>query len=416
MRPAGPCRPLMLILILLLLPQLSPVATAQDAPVSSVTQLLDSGQLETAETALRQILATEDSAVARDLLGVALSRQGRHREAEAEFRRALALDPTLLDARQHLARTYLLDGREPEAREQLRAAAVLGDLDRDLAMKLGVVEMTEGNAAAAASQFRFLVERHGSVQAALYLARIEASRQGPEAALVTLRQARELAPNSEEVLRAHARAALDAGLPVEAIVALEPLTRMHPDAAEYAYLMGIARLQVGDSAGAVEALQQARQQGPPRPLPLIALGLALNRQKNYAEARSVILESLRLEPDNIEGLAGLAEAQAGLLELEAAETNALRVLARKPDHATANLVLGMVRMQQQRYPEARDALLRAVEADPGSPKAHYQLSLAYARLQQPEASRKHLELYQQALQAFEKQLEELGPAGSSSGG
>jgi superkiller protein 3 len=381
----------------------------------SPTELLKRGDVQAAEAQLREVLTVEETATARDLLGVALSRQGRHREAEGEFLRALALDPDFAGARQHLARLYLVVGQIEKAGEQLRAAATLGPLDRELALQLGVLEMRAGNAPAAAAQFRSLMERFESVQAALYLARIHSLGRDPEGALAVLKTARGWAPNSEDVLRTLARAALDGGLPVEAILALEPLLRMHPSVPEYAYLMGIARLQVGDTDSAVTALRQARQAGPPRALPLIALGLALNRQKQYEEAREALLEGLRLEPENVEGLAGLAESLEGLLELEAAESYAVRALTRQPAHPTANLVLGTVRMKQSRYEEARDALLKAVEADPGSPKAHYQLSLAYARLQEPELSRKHVELYQQALDAFEQQLEALGPAGASAG-
>ena len=64
-----------------------------------------------------------------------------------------------------------------------------------------------------------------------------------------------------------------------------------------------------------------------------------------------------------------------------------RALAKSSEQATANLVMGMVRMKQGRYEEARDALTKAVSASPDSPKAHYQLSLAYARLGDEASSR-----------------------------
>ena len=40
-------------------------------------------------------------------------------------------------------------------------------------------------------------------------------------------------------------------------------------------------------------------------------------------------------------------------------------------------------MKQEKFAEARDALLKAAAADPSSPKVHYQLSLAYERLSDP---------------------------------
>ena len=98
----------------------------------------------------------------------------------------------------------------------------------------------------------------------------------------------------------------------------------------------------------------------------------------------------------MEAVAALAEAEDGLGELADAEAHAQRALAAATGHPTANLVMGMVRMKQERYAEARDALERAVAGDPGSPKAQYQLSLAYARLGDEASARRHVELYQRS--------------------
>ena len=51
----------------------------------------------------------------------------------------------------------------------------------------------------------------------------------------------------------------------------------------------------------------------------MALGLAFNSQKLYAEAKPPLLRSLEIEPDDLEALAALAESEEGLGELEAAE-------------------------------------------------------------------------------------------------
>lgn len=60
---------------------------------------------------------------------------------------------------------------------------------------------------------------------------------------------------------------------------------------------------------------------------------------------------------------------------------------------------------------------KAVAAEPTSQKAHYQLSLAYARLGDEANSQKHLELYRQARQDAEDRLKALqSETGISSGG
>jgi tetratricopeptide (TPR) repeat protein len=166
---------------------------------------------------------------------------------------------------------------------------------------------------------------------------------------------------------------------------------------------------------AVEPLRQAERLEPNRALTLVALGLSLNGRKLYAEAKPYLLRALDLEPDNVEAVAALAESEDGLGEIQQAEAHAQRALAKASAHATSNLVLGMVRMKQERYAEARDALAAAVAADPASPKAHYQLSLAYARLGDEASARKEVELYQRKLKEIEEKVAQLRTATGLSG-
>jgi len=241
-----------------------------------------------------------------------------------------------------------------------------------------------------------------SVKALLQQARVEASGGNRAGALNSLRQARVLAPNSEEVLSAIARVSLASRAPLAAVDVLEPLTRICPTVGEYRYLLGVALMQSGDLVAATDALQEAQRLEPDRVLTLVALGIGLNGRKLYSEAEPHLRRSLELQPGHIDAIASLAEAQEGLGNSEEAAALARRVLASSDGHATANLVLGLVLMNQEKYADARDALLRAVAADPDSSRAHYQLSLAYARLGDRARSEKHLEMYRVKLREMEE--------------
>lgn len=315
-----------------------------------------------------------------------------------------------IKAIQHRARRYLAENRENDAVIELRRAAEIGPLERDLALKLASVEQAAGNLGPAERQLRSVAERFESVQGLLQLARLQSGHGDAAGALESLQRARALAPNSEDVLSASAQVSLAVRAPVPAILALEPLTRMCPTVAQYPYLLGVALMQAGDMLAAVEPLRQAERLEPGRVLTLVALGLALNGRKLYAEAKPYLLRGLELDPDNVEAVAALAEAEDGLGEIREAEAHAERALAKATAHATANLVMGMVRMKQERYAEARDALERAVAADPGSPKAHYQLSLAYARLGDEASAQKQVEVYRRKLQEIEERVNQLRTA------
>jgi tetratricopeptide (TPR) repeat protein len=285
-------------------------------------------------------------------------------------------------------------------------ATVSAQPSKSAAMQQAEADLAAGRRAEAAAEFRAIADRYNSVQALLRLARIEAA-SGDSASLATLERARKLAPNSEEVLSAVAEVSLAARLVVPAILALEPLARMCAGVAQYHYLLGVAFMQAGDMILSVESLQRAEKLEPDRPLTLIALGLALNNRKMYGEAAASLSRALELEPDSIEAMAALAEAEEGLGQGDPAEAHARRVLGRAPDNPTANLVLGLVLMRNQRFAEARDTFERAAAADPHSPKPDYQLSLAYARLGDTAASERHRQIYQQKLRDMEKNLDEL---------
>lgn len=249
-----------------------------------------------------------------------------------------------------------------------------------------------------------------SVRALLQRAREQSGRGDAAGALALLGRARAIAPNSEEVLSAFAQLSLAAHAPIPAIVALDALTRICPTVVQHRYLLGVALMRAGDMPAASDALRQAERLEPDRALTLLALGMALNNRKLYADAKAVLVRSLELEPESIDAAAALAEAEQGLGELDAAETHTQRVLARTHAHATAHLVGGLIMMERGRYAEARDAFQRAIGSDPSLSKAHYQLSLAYTRLGDEANAKKHLDLYRQRLVEFEKRINELRSA------
>jgi len=246
-----------------------------------------------------------------------------------------------------------------------------------------------------------------SVRELMQTARGQMQRGDPAGAVESLRTARTLAPNSEEVLAALAQVALAARMPLVAITTLDGLTRLCPGVAQYPYLLGVALMQAGDMAAAIESLQQADRLEPERALTLLALGLALNNRKHYDEARGALRHAVDLEPENIDGLAALAEAEAGAGDLTRAEEHSRRVLGQSSTHGTANFVMGLVLMRRERYAEARDALGAAIAAAPDSAAAYYQLSLAYARLGDDANARRHVELYQQKLREAEERIKSL---------
>jgi len=242
--------------------------------------------------------------------------------------------------------------------------AIAGMIDK--ALQLASTEKAAGHLAEAERQLRSVAERFNSVRALLQLAGLQSEQKNQAGALASLRKARALAPNSEDVLSTYAETLLASPTPDAGIPVLVALTRISPMVARYQYQYGVALLHAGDAAAAVPPLQQAERLEPDQALTLIALGQALNRRKLYAEAKPPLLRGLSLMPESVEAVAALAEAEEGLGELKDAEDYARRALARRSDDPTASFVVAVVLMKQEKFAEARDALLRAAAADPTS--------------------------------------------------
>jgi tetratricopeptide (TPR) repeat protein len=284
-------------------------------------------------------------------------------------------------------------------------------VDRDALLQKASQALAAGRRDEAKQLLRSAGEDLRSVQALLQLARLQSGEGDAAGALETLRRARGIAPNAEDVLSAFAQVSLAARMPVPAILTLESLTRLCPTAAQYHYLLGVGLMTAGDMIAAIESLQKANALEPDRPLTLTALGLAFNNQKRFADAQPHLTRSLEINPDSVEALAALAETEAGLGNLASAEARATRVLTTDVKNATASLVMGVVRLAQQRYADARDALVAAAAADPRSPKPEYQLSLAYARLGDDANAQRHVELYQRKLRELEATVKALHATG-----
>jgi tetratricopeptide (TPR) repeat protein len=288
--------------------------------------------------------------------------------------------------------------------------AVAVPADRAAAVQLAHKELAAGHRPEAKRLLAATAERFGSVEALLQLSRLQSEDGDAPAALESLRKARVAAPNSEAVLSAFAQMSLAANAPVPAILALEALTRLCPSVSAHHYLLGVALMRAGDMPAAVDALRDAERLEPDRSLTLLALGIALNSVQKYGDAKPILERSVALDPESVDAVAALAEAEQGAGEIDAAAAHADRALSKAPNHATANLVAGLIAMDRGRYADARVALERAVAADPGSPRLHYQLSLACARVGDSAASAREVGQYKRALKDLEARVTALRAA------
>lgn len=134
-------------------------------------------------------------------LAILASRAKDWREAQREFDKLLALDPTDVGTRTNLARVCLELGELTTAEEHARVAVSLRDQDEPALFMLGKVMLAEGKLDEATSAFARIAAANPKASSAPYgMAMVLARRGDKAAALAKLREATDLrVPNPQEI-------------------------------------------------------------------------------------------------------------------------------------------------------------------------------------------------------------------------
>ena len=132
------------------------------------------------------------------------------------------------------------------------------------------------------------------------------------------------------------------------------------------FLLGMLRLQTGDSAGAATLLEQALKLQPGDPGALLHYGLALHGQKRFHEALAVYDRALRVQPGMIAARVGRGGALRALDRPEEALAEYEQALVVNPNDADAWNVRGALLRNLKRGDEALESFNRAVVLEPNS--------------------------------------------------
>ncbi|HEX6644821.1 MAG TPA: tetratricopeptide repeat protein [Gemmatimonadales bacterium] len=181
---------------------------------------------------------------AHHLLGLSLSLLGQMDRALAEFDRALELNPRYLEALIHRGIVLNELGRQPEADESFRRAA------------LADTGSVRGLPAPVAAQ---LANRHAE------LGQAYAEVGALDRAVEQYRRALELGPTFHDLRYRLARVLIEAGRALEAREELEQVVAARPGFVDAGAALGLARYLSGDAAGAREVWQAALERRPDNP-------------------------------------------------------------------------------------------------------------------------------------------------------
>jgi len=209
-----------------------------------------------------ELWALDMSAATHLERGVQLEQVGRTDDAIAETEEALRLDPSLVKAHVNLLILYARTGREEKAEEQYKSV-LAADPEQfpDAYYNYGVLLVKEGKFEEAEKAFRKALAIAPSSDAAHNNLGYLLERQGKlSEAAVEYKKAIEVRPNSREAHFNLGRILVNQQQYQQGIEQLlETLTPVDENTPKYVYALGAAYGRSGDSAHALDYLEQAKE-------------------------------------------------------------------------------------------------------------------------------------------------------------
>lgn len=309
------------------------------------------------------------------------------------MKRAAATNPTLA---MQCAEALDNAGMNREAADLLRSALTAAPNNFDVLVLLAKYEIG-AKEFASAKQHLNQAAKSQPRSAKLFFAQglLEKARGNWLAAFESLKQARQLAPDSTEILAGFVLTAIRANQSRAAVEAAQILAESKPDEPEYLYLLGAASLQNGNISQAQQILQRFVESRPADSRGCLALGLTLAAQSDQlANARKQLLHCVEIDASNSE-----ANYQLGLSYKTQGETAKAveyleKTIKQAPNYAPALRDLGAVYLQSGAEQKARIVLEKAVALDPNDADTHFQLSRLYNLTGESALAKKHLEMFQ----------------------
>jgi tetratricopeptide (TPR) repeat protein len=292
-----------------------------------------------------------------------------------------------------------------QALEVLEKAKNRGTASYEMAFALADLYLSNGDLDGAFESYEAALTLNPTcAKCLLQLGKIAIRQKDPEKSLAYLIKAKRLQPNNAEILFEFGKTCLQQDLPDDAISALQTATRLQPNNDSYSYVLASANVAKKQYEIASKLFQRLLTKHPKDPALNYAMGSLLFLEVKLDEAAKYLRRSVELQPDQTAAYYYLGLISEGKGENGQATATFRDVLRRDPQYGAAWEALGRVLLNEKQYPEAQQALEKAVVLNPDSVKAHYQLGILLGRTGRPSDASKEFEIVQQLNAEEEKRL------------
>jgi putative PEP-CTERM system TPR-repeat lipoprotein len=339
----------------------------------------------------------EDGRVLTNLGALQLS-SGNSAEAEANFKRALQVSPSSVDARLALANFYMSTNRPGEAERLLNEARGLNPAHFMANRMLASFYLTHGRPKEAEAPLKAVSDASNAPQAKLLLADyyiqfqrfddatavlkplatgakpfapaelrlagIDRMLGRKDAAKTVLDRVIQREPTNPEALTTRSSWALQDGDVETAATSGRAATQANADSAFAQLTLGRALAKKGDNEGAIAALREATRINPGMAQAQVLLSSLYLAAGDRSQATTSANEARRAAPNVPDVRLALARSSLAEGKLGEAEAEIKTLLAAVPESASVHALQGRLLMQKRDPAGARAAFTRALDRDP----------------------------------------------------
>ncbi len=351
-------------------------------------QAKDPAQKAEAEASFKKAIAVDPKSVdARLLLSTYYASVNQLSQAEQTSREAISVDPKSLAARRNLAQVYLEESNSAQAENVLRQASQDLSNDPHGVRILADYYMSTNQYEKGRSEFAALVAKYpknadlqkGYLRALLQVHDYNTAKSVSD----SLMKEHSTDP---EVVALNGIVLLNEHRTNDAISALQSGAKDFPQDPFIQYWLGVAALQNGDSSLAQRSFQKVISLQPGAVDALDELAQLAQRQGDLNLLSSVADESIKALPNFAGGYVWRAIAEMRQGFIEKAQTDLETATRIAPTSPQTYFELGRLRFAQKRFPEGQALLEKALQYDPNMVRALHLLVSYELFRKQPAAA------------------------------
>jgi tetratricopeptide (TPR) repeat protein len=283
---------------------------------------------------------------------------GRYEEALPEYKTALKLSPKLVGARLNLALVYYKMGKLDDAARELEKVHAEDPENHQAALLLGDCYMRMGR---------------------------------DEDVIRVLEPAEQKYPDDLAIAYLLGTALIHEKRVDEGQILVNRILR-NGDSAEAHLMLGTAKLNVQDFAGARDEFAKAVALNPNLPEVHVLYGKALMFTGDSDLSAKQYQDEIAVDPYNFEANLQLGVAAREVQDYEKASKYFRRAEETRPGDPGVRYQLALIAIDENHLDEARTILEGLVKQSPQFTEAHVSLSLVYYRLKRPEDSKREREI------------------------